>query len=433
MNSSVDNFLEKIQAISPTVKKRTFEKKRTIDRIYTGAKPNQGKYQFLPLTGVVNSFPYTVLPNTREIKMPRKNIAPDGTEQILPFWIKLLPKTAYTIKDPSTGREVSALTAADEQILDQAYTIWEELFQELDAKNNAMNPNIGGIIRRKVYTIWPAYVLNFWTSGDTRTPARSNFSALMVVTSKSFMDLVGESISDTNITSGISNPNWIEDVYNRELTNRKGFVMFSINKGDSPGFNISISHQLNSESYLQGVRIPEEDAELMQNPVEMFLGWQALKEEGVPADQRRLFNKNLILEAIEYMTDLLARARMAKQNGLSVEEAIAATNKTALAGQVPTDSRGQATNDPMLAEMAQKAASQQGFGSGYGNANTVNPGNVETIQERNVNPFTNPLAGHFDPLTGAPEATGNAEPVQAAPFSKPSFAGGGFGSGTGPF
>lgn len=432
MSNSVDSFLERLQAMSPTTqKKKTFVKRRTIDLIYTNAKPNFGKYQLLPLPSVVNGSPYTVLQNTREIKMPRRNVLADGTEQSYSAWIKLLPKSAYTIKDPSTGREVSSLTAADESLLDQAYTVWEELFKELDVRNNVMNPNIGGLIRRKCYSIFFGRALSWWSNGDTRTPARQNFSGLFVVTSKSFLDIVSNSIADTNITSGMGNENWVNDIYNRDLTNRKGFIMFNISKSDSPGFNISVSHTLGAEQYLSGVTIPEEDAELMQNPVMNFLGWQANKEdESVPADQRRLFNKALITETIEYMTDLLAKARMAKQNGTSVEEAIAATNQTLLANQAPTDTHGQATNDPILADMARQASQAQPTG-GYGNNNFVG-GNGQDVAAKNTNPFQNPAAAHLDPLSGAPVAPGNGGfggQTQSAPFQQPAFASG-FGNGS---
>jgi hypothetical protein len=249
------------------------------------------------------------------------------------------------------------------------------------------------------------------------------------MTSKAFPEIVGNSIADTNITSGIGNDAWLADVYNRELTGRKGFMLLNISKSDGPGFNISVSHTLGAEAFLNGISIDPSDMELMQNPVETFLGWQANREdESVPADQRRLFNKSLIQEAIEFMTDQLAKIRMAKQNGTSVEEAIQATNQTALANQAAKAAATPQTNDPILAQMnVQAAPSAQGVG-GYGNNNVVQNG--QTVADRNDNPFQNPAASHIDPLTGAPVA-GTAQQAaqpQSAPFSQPSFAGG-FGGG----
>ena len=128
------------------------------------------------------------------------------------------------------------------------------------------------------------------------------------------------------------------------------------------------------------------------------------------------------------MTDQLAKIRMAKQNGTSVEEAIQATNQTALANQAAKAAATPQTNDPILAQMnVQAAPSAQGVG-GYGNNNVVQNG--QTVADRNDNPFQNPAASHIDPLTGAPVA-GTAQQAaqpQSAPFSQPSFAGG-FGGG----
>ena len=194
-------------------------------------------------------------------------------------------------------------------------------------------------------------------------------------------------------------------------------MMLSVSDNPSgPGFNISVTHQVNPE-FLQGVQIPEEEAAEMLNPVETFLGWQARKDdEEVPAGQRNLFNAKLIQESIDFMTDQLTRIRLAKQNNTSIEEAIRMTNELTLQNQNPTDSRGNQTVDPVLIELANKEAGNSGVSQEqqgtYGNQNIGTP----EVVEKNVNPFANPAASHQDPVTGG-----------AAPF-KPSFGGGGMDS-----
>lgn len=421
--SSVDAFLEKLQGMSPTSRgSRTFEQKRAIEKIWCSFPGAFGKYQLLPINSTINNFPLKVLHNTREINIPRKNLDKDGTETTYNAWIKLLPESAYTIKDPSTGHEVSSLTAADEALLRQAYTVWEELYKELDAYENRLDPNVGKLIRRKNYSIFHAYGINMWANGDTRQPARQNFSALFVLSAKGFPGILENAITDTNITSGMGNAAWITDIYNRETSGRKGFMMLSVNKADGPGFAINVSHQLGAEQFLAGVNIPEEDMELMQNPVETFLGWQGSHvDEELPPSQRRLFNAALIRDAIDYMTTQIAKIKMAKQNGTDIGEAIQATNQLILSKQVPTDTHGVTTNDPVLAKMADQAASvgNPGFGT-YGNQN-VAPS--PALGERNTDPFKNPPAAHLDPMTGMPVTPGQ-QPGGAAPFTKPAFAGG---------
>lgn len=403
-NSKVENFMDRLHVMSASSKKKAPVKRNLIDKIFCNFKGNFGKYQIIPMNSVITDFPYVTLFNTREINIPRKNIASDGTESVYRAWIRLLPASAYTIKDPSSGREVSSLTEADEKLLKQAYTTFEELYKELDARNNAMDPNISGLIRRKNYTIFHGHCVNYWGT-DSRNPARSGFDGLFVVTAKDFIDKVTDDIENKNLLLGTSD--WLGDVYNRDTKDRKGFIMFSIGAKDSPGFNISIDHQTNAGAILSKVEIPEDVAELMSNPVETFLGWQAGRtDENVPSDQRKLFNTGLITEAIQFMTDQLVHIRMAKNNNTPIKDAIQATNQLALDAQKPTNSRGQATNDPVLASMAHEAQEQ-------------NNGFAENVEKKNDNPFQTPPAAHFDPMSGAPTS------------DKPSF--GGFGGGNLPF
>ena len=412
---TVDSFLEKLSSISPSTKKRNFESKKLIQRVYCNFKGNFGKYQILPFPSIITNFPFVVLDNTREINIPRKNIAADGTVSQYNAWIKILPVAAYNIKDPSSGRVVNSLTADEEALLKRVYAVWEELYAEVDGKNNTIDPVISKLIRRKNYTIFHGYCVNMFEEGDPRKPARQNFSALFIMTAKNFVDIVNTNIVDNNILNG-NNPGWLNDIYSSDLTGRKGFMMMSVSQNvGGPGFNISVNHQLN-ESYLQGVAVPEEEAAEMQNPVETFLGWQARSDDmETPTEERRLFNAKLMQEAIDYMTDLLARIRMGKQNNTSIKEAIDITTKLLMQSQEPSDTRGNQINDPLLADLAKQQESQ-GIPAGYGAANV--PNNPEFTQERN---FKNPAVSHQDPVTGSPTA---ADPTKEVPFNRPSFAGG---------
>jgi hypothetical protein len=424
-NSGVNSFLEKLQSMSPATKKQNLVNRRILDKVFTNFKGNYGRYQILPMNSVVSDFPFVTLMNTREIHIPRRNQATDGTVKDYNAWIRLLPESAYTIKDPSSGNEVSSLTAAEEQLLHQAYTVYEELYKELDARNNAMDPVVSNLIRRKNYTIFHGYCVNQWPLGDTRNMARNNFSALFVVTAKGFIDKVTDSIQEASITSGRDSAEWLKEIYNRDLSGRKGSFLFSVSKAETgAGFNISVTHTPGANPTIDHVVIPEEDGELMSNPVETFLGWQARRQtEDVPASERRLFNETIIREAIEFMSDQLAKIRIAKQNNTSVKDAIEATNKEILEKQPLTNSRGQATNDPILAQMGNTKA--ENASGGYGENNVA--ANPEAVAAKNTNPYQNPPVSHMDPITGAPMTEQKAQ--QAPAFGQPSF--GGFGNAGG--
>jgi hypothetical protein len=384
---------------------------KSVEKISLNFPGNFGRYQILPLDSVVTDYPYVTLFNTREIAIPRKQVGADGTETPYTAWVKLLPKEGYQMKD-MTGRVVSSLTADEEQLLGEAHTLFDNLFTEVDARNNLQMQR--DLCRKRNYTLFHAMCLNKWDFEDSRAPKRQNFCGLFVCTAKGFMQAVEDNINERTLMNG-GDASWLQGIYNRDLTGRDGFIMFSISKSKtSAGYTCTVSHETGRAQMLSGVTIPAEDAEMMKDPVETFLGWQANREDNVEAGQKRLFNANLVKEAIAFMTSQLAAIRLNKQNGQSIEDAIKATNELALKNAVVAQPK---TNDPML-QQAAAAAPQV---------------NAERVVEQNTNPFTSPAASHLDPITGAPVAPSanpfgtqpQAQP-QAAPFTAPSF--GGFGS-----
>jgi hypothetical protein len=53
-----------------------------------------------------------------------------------------------------TGRVVSSLTAEEDQILGEAYTVFDQLFDEIDARNDLeMQKNLA---RKRNYTVFHA-------------------------------------------------------------------------------------------------------------------------------------------------------------------------------------------------------------------------------------------------------------------------------------
>lgn len=415
--NNVDDFLKKLEQQAPSRTTQSFEKRKTIDKIYCNTQQNFGRYMIFPLDSLITDYPFVYLEGTREIKIPRKNISNDGQETVYNAWIKLLPEDAYVMKD-MTGRVVSSLTEADKQLLNQAYMVFDELYRELDPMNNRDKKEIYSLIRKRNYTIFHGYCLNKWDLNTSRTPSRQNFSALFVITAKSFLEEVKTNISEKSTVEGGND--WIYNVYNRQLTNRDGFFMFTVGpeKSGRPGFSISVTHEYKRSSSLAGFSIPEEDAELMTDPVQTFLGWQANRDDQNQVPQKRLFNANLIKEAIEFMSSQLAAVRTSKQTGeMSIEDAIKVTTNDALSKQAPTAPNGQISNDPVLNKMAAKDFEAK-------NASPVNVANTENVINNNNNPFETPAAAHIDPITGTPvnfQGQNNNSP----------FVGGNFGGNNG--
>lgn len=420
--SKVEDFMAKLAAqTAPMVRNnqpRTNTK--TVEKISLNFPGNYGRYQVLPLDSVVTDFPYVTLFDTREISIPRKQVAADGTETAYQAWIKLLPKEGYLMKDMS-GRVVSSLTADEEQLLGEARELFNQLFNEVDARNNLQMQK--DLCRKRNYTIFHAMCLNKWDFEDSRAPKRQNFCGLFVCTAKGFMNAVEDNINERTLMNG-GDGSWIDGVYNRKLNGRDGFVMFSISKNKTAaGYTCSVSHESGKSQMLAGVTIPAEEADMMQDPVYNFLGWQANKEEAAQPAQRRLFNANLIKEAIAFMTQHLAAIRMAKQNNQSVEEAIKATNELALKNATVAKP---ATNDPML--QAQTAGQPQVSAERVINANIASQAQ-QTPPAAQLDPISGAFVGGNSGFSGFGNAPQPQQPQQApasAPFTAPSF--GGFGA-----
>ena len=393
-NFNVQGFLDALE--QNTNQQSNFDSQnngnaRTLDKLYLSYPGNYGKYQIMPMVSSVTGQPFEFLNNTREVKVTRKSQKQDGTETTYDAWIRILPPSAYHMID-STGRLVSSLTSEEEQILAQAQQTFDALYIELGGreKDEALRKKIAEHLRRRDYTLFHAYCMNKWNLNDMRQAEKSNFSALFVCSAKGFLQAVSDNVADTTLTSG-NNPEWMNQVYNRELSGRSGYMLFSIalNVGGKVGYSITVNHAINNAAFMEQYRISQEDAELMQDPVESFLGWQASKDQ-----PGKLFNAKLIQEITAEMAAELAAVRAAKSTGGDVFAAMKATSEMA-ANSIPATPM---TNDPML---------QQGMAPG-----ATNPG---AVFGANNAPFQTPPASHVDPI--------NPQPMQqGAPYQQPGFA-----------
>lgn len=402
--NKVDEFMARLsEQQAPMMKRAQKSNEKKLEKVALNFPGNFGRYQILPVDNVVTDYPYVTLFNTLEICIPRNYKNADGTEKVIPTWVKIIPKEGFIMKD-QTGRVVSSLTNEDEQLLYQTRMVWEELYKELDAKNN--QDICRDLIRRRNYTIFNGYCAQRWSEGNTgRNPDRVKFGALFISTAKGFITQVDSDINDKKFEKG-DDISWIESIYNRSLADRGGCIMMTIGKAAAgAGFDVKVNHFIGANG-VKDIVIPEEDMELMQDPLETFLGWQAKREDdSVDPRNRRLFNASLMKEAMEFMSHKLAAIRTAKaaSNGMDIKAAIAQaiqmTNDSAVSAGVVSN-----TNDPML--QTQNTPSSQP--------------NVANIQNNNTAPFQSAPVFQASPVTGAP--VGNPGVQQSAPFNAPSFA-----------
>lgn len=417
----VNDFMARLAAnATPSGKVQRFQdSRRTLEKIFLSVPDNFGSYQLLPVCNSLTDYPFVNLPQTREICIPRKRVTQDGREEEYSLWIKILPKSAYIMKD-LTGRIVSSLTAEDDSLLDSACSVWDQIYNEMmngastEDQRNVAYGVMRALIRKRNYTIFNAYCLNRWEMNSTKQPVRSNFSGLFISTASGFSSSLKADVDQKSLMYGGS-ADFIKEIYSADKTGRTGSLFLTINRPQGQTtYNISFNHVPGAQN-LASIEIPEADFELMKDPLETFLGFQANRgQEDVPVGEKRLFNPTLIKEAIAYMTRQLAAIRMAKQNNTDLSEAINATNAAALAEA--TASRPVATKDPMLAETSAAPA---------GEAFEVNQANLKA---ENTAPFQTPPAARMNPITGEPVAATAAANETAAGVGAP-FSGANFGFG----
>lgn len=398
-NFNVSGFLQTLQRTQPQAKGDAANA-RKIEKISLSFNGNHGKYQILPVNSTVTGFPFRELKNTRELQFPMKNKLVDGTEREFSTWVKILPPEAYLMVD-STGRIVSSLTREEEELLRQASSTFDQLFELLGGRNKEqeLNKTIG-LLRKRDYTVFHGKCLGKWSLTDPRTPERQNFPALFICSAKGFMQAVSDNVNDETLANGGS-ADWLGQIYNRQQTGRTGFLIFSIsmNQGGKIGYSISVNHKagiMNPE--INNHQITDEEIAMMTDPVETFLGFQAGKE--------RLFNKYLMQDAINYMSLQIQNIRMALSTGADVVKAWEATSALTLKNSNPVGGNAPQTNDPFLANQAGQVAPE-----------VVNPG---AVVMNNTDPFSTPPAAHLDPITQQPVT--NTGFASNAPFEQPGFA-----------
>lgn len=362
---NVQSFLNQLKEAQ--AKPRSNEPKGpSLEKTYLNYPDNLGRYQIFPMISTVTGMPFEYLYKTREVNLVT-GTNQDGTKRTT--WHKLLPLSAYNFID-STGRLVSSLTMAERELLESAYGVFDRLMEVVPESNRK------DICRYKNYAVGNAYVINKFGLKDQTKAVRSKYSTLLVCTSKDFANALDRDIKMQLINFG-NDYSFLNQIYNRQLKNRTGWLIFNIQlAANGIGFSVSASHTANlNPAATEGLEISEEEAELMQDPIKNFLGWQAGED--------KLFNPGLITKIIEEMNIIISKASSTSSlvDINKVAQATTSKSQSAYSGQVTT-------NDPMI-------ASAQSFQS-----RPIQ--NQEQMNQNNDSPFSTPPAAQFDPVAQVP-------------------------------
>lgn len=375
---NVQSFLEQLRSAQP--QPRTNEQKSpTLEKTYLNLPDNLGRYQIFPMISTVTGMPFEYLYKTKEVNIVTGKNS-DGADRY--SWHKLLPISAYNFVD-NTGRLVSSLTKSESDLLQSAYGVFDRMW-EVVPENLRKD-----ICRVKNYTVGNAYVINKFGLKDNTKPLRSGFSTLLVCTSKDFANAINKDIEMQMINHG-NDTSWLSEIYNRKLDGRTGWLIFNItNAANGIGFSVSASHTSNlAPSATEGIRIPEDQAELMKDPIRTFLGWQA--------GQDKLFNERLITNIIEEMNKIISKytSSSAYVNVNQVAQATLATAQSVAPKVAPT-------LDPMIAAINSHEAPQMSV--------VKTPDQMAKV---NDDPLMTPPASQFDPMSGIPNNYGQFQQPQ---------------------
>lgn len=370
-NWNVQTFLDTLKAAQSRPKSNE-PKGPSLRKVYLCVPENLGRYMIWPMNSTVTGMPFEYLYRTREVNIPEKN-----SENPYNRWYKLLPTSAYRFVDNS-GRLVSSLTSAQVNLLESAHGIFDQLFSLMPEQNRK------DVCRYKNYAIGNAYVINRY-GADPLKPVESKFSALLVCSSKDFARAIDSDV-DLQMINHRNDPSWTSEVYNRQVTGRTGWLMFTVNNAPTGiGFVCSASHCTNMPADNENV-IPEADVALMEDPIRNFLGWQA-------GDAPNNFNEAVITRAIEEMNMMIAK--------LSSPSVSYSVNPQTQPVPAPTPM----TNDPMLGQVMPQEAPM------------LNPGAM------NPNPFMTPPSAQLDPMTQVAQPQAQPQPQAFANgYQQPAFA-----------
>ena len=343
------------------------EENKLVEKIYLSRPENHGRYQIFPMPSTVTGMPFVQMQKTREIKIPRTLRKSDGSEVTYEYWVKILPHNAFNIVD-QTGREVSGLTTQESQLLTTVQQAFDRLYENMGGYDKEKENNLTiGKLRKKTYTIFFAKCLQKWGLSNPRQAERMNFSALFICAAKGFMETLKDNIQEVSIEA--NSEDWLDQVYNRKLTGRTGYMTFNISLPQNiVGYKLNIDHKFNSQQYVNESILPEEAA-LMTDPVEMFLGWQ------VDRENNKNFNIRVMEETLAFINAELANYpdRRSSAAVASNSEAVnpnAAFSSPAGFAQVPNSPQV----DPFTGNGVNSGSSANSINNGGNSSEWSNPG-----------------------------------------------------------
>lgn len=252
----MDNFLEGLMKDS----KKEFQVSDRANKVLMNLKSNQGNVTILPIISKKIGNIYCKLPSVREFKAMTSVLESED-----PVWYKILPKDIY-----------DGLTEAQSELYDEVTGLFDQIL-EYDMLEYTE-------IRVRNYSLFTGVCLNHINLDGEKMEDNINQPCLFIFPSFAPIDALNTAISTKKSVLGDKTVQWLTKIITPQLTNRQGALLLSFKKPDAPGYQATISFEVNNPADFIEVVDPKRDftdeASKFEDPIGSFIGWMNNQETG---------------------------------------------------------------------------------------------------------------------------------------------------------
>jgi len=263
-----------LDAFIAGVAKDCTKEKSTGDRIkkvLMNLKNNQGTVTILPFISKKVGNIYLKLTGVREVFGATSVIdAPDGA------WYKILPKKMY-----------GELTEKQSELYDEVAGLYQEVI--------GYDYFSYDTLRQRTYSLFTGICLSHVNTDNIKLTDNLNEPCLFVFPSNSPIDALNTAISNKSQVLKDRMITWIQGIITPSNTGRKGALVVTFKKSDSPGYTSSVSFETNNLD--EGIVVVDPKQEFtdevvskFDDPLRTFLGWN------YDYDNESYFNETVFIE-----------------------------------------------------------------------------------------------------------------------------------------
>jgi hypothetical protein len=239
----------------------------SIKRVLMNTRDNQGSVTLLPFISKKLGNIYLKLEKVREINGPT-SIIDSGNA-----WYRILQKSDY-----------GTLTKEQEELYDEVVGLYDWLWDNSTLDHNTMR------IRR--YSAFTGICLNHINLAGAQVTDNIDQPCLLVFPSNAPIDALNTAIATKRNILKERTVQWLQGIITPATKGRKGAIVITFKKPDSPGYAASVSFETNNldEGLIvidPNKEFDEETVAKFDDPLRVFLGW------GYDSAKKSYFNEEL--------------------------------------------------------------------------------------------------------------------------------------------